>query len=180
MSSKNKKVLVTGVAGFLGSHLSEKLANLGYDVIGIDNMIGGYEDNIPKKIKFFKIDCCEFEQVKKVMKGIDVVYHCAATAHEGLSVFSPYEITKNNYLASVSIFSAAVNEKVKRIIFCSSMARYGDQQAPFDETMKPKPIDPYAISKVASEEVLKNLCELNNIEWVIAIPQHNWTKTKVR
>ena len=172
MSSKNKKVLVTGVAGFLGSHLSEKLANLGYDVIGIDNMIGGYEDNIPKKIKFFKIDCCEFEQVKKVMKGIDVVYHCAATAHEGLSVFSPYEITKNNYLASVSIFSAAVNEKVKRIIFCSSMARYGDQQAPFDETMKPKPIDPYAISKVASEEVLKNLCELNNIEWVIAIP-HN-------
>ena len=172
MSSKNKKVLVTGVAGFLGSHLSEKLANSGYDVTGIDNMIGGYEDNIPKTIKFFKIDCCEFDQVKKVMKGIDVVYHCAATAHEGLSVFSPYEITKNNYLASVSIFSAAVNEKVERIIFCSSMARYGDQQAPFNESMKPKPIDPYAISKVASEEVLKNLCELNNIEWVIAVP-HN-------
>ena len=65
------------------------------------------------------------------MKSIDVVYHCAATAREGLSVFSPYEITKNNYLASVSIFSAEVNEKVKRIIFCSSMARYGDQQTPF-------------------------------------------------
>ena len=106
------------------------------------------------------------------MKNVEVVYHCAATAHEGLSVFSPYEITKNNYLASVSIFSAAVNAKVKRIIFCSSMARYGDQAAPFTEKMKPKPVDPYAISKVASEEVLKNLCELNGIEWVIAIP-HN-------
>ena len=106
------------------------------------------------------------------MKGVDIVYHCAATAHEGLSVFSPFEITKNNYLASVSIFSAAVNEKVKRIIFCSSMARYGDQKAPFTEKMKPKPVDPYAISKVAAEEVLKNLCELNKIEWVIAIP-HN-------
>jgi UDP-glucose 4-epimerase len=106
------------------------------------------------------------------MKNIDVVFHCAATAHEGLSVFSPYEITKNNYLASVSIFSAAVNEKVKRIIFCSSMARYGGQQSPFIETMKPTPVDPYAISKVASEAVLKNLCELNNIEWVIAVP-HN-------
>ena len=106
------------------------------------------------------------------MSGVDVVYHCAATAHEGLSVFSPYEITKNNYLASVSIFSAAVNKKVDRIVFCSSMARYGDQQTPFTEAMKPKPVDPYAISKVAAEEVLKNLCELNGIEWVIAIP-HN-------
>ena len=65
------------------------------------------------------------------MKNVDIVYHCAATAHEGLSVFSPFEITKNNYLASVSIFSAAINEKVKRIIFCSSMARYGDQTTPF-------------------------------------------------
>ena len=106
------------------------------------------------------------------MKGVQIVYHCAATAHEGLSVFSPYEITKNNYLASVSIFSAAVNEKVKRIIFCSSMARYGSQKYPFTETMKPKPVDPYAISKVAAEQVLINLCELNKIEWVIAVP-HN-------
>ena len=172
MSSKSKKILVTGVAGFLGSHLSEKLVELGHKVIGIDNMIGGYDDNVPKNIEFHNFDCCDFQKIKSLMKGIDVVYHCAATAHEGLSVFSPYEITKNNYLASVSIFSAAVNEKVKRIIFCSSMARYGDQKAPFTEKMKPKPVDPYAISKVASEEVLKNLCELNKIEWVIAIP-HN-------
>ena len=172
MSIKNQKILVTGAAGFLGSHLSEKLADMGYKVVGIDNMIGGYDDNVPKNIEFYNLDCCNFNEVKKIMKGVNVVYHCAATAHEGLSVFSPFEITKNNYLASVSIFSAAVNAKVNRIIFCSSMARYGDQQAPFTEKMKPKPVDPYAISKVASEEVLKNLCELNGIEWVIAIP-HN-------
>ena len=172
MSFIKKKILVTGAAGFLGSHLSEKLAILGHDVIGIDNMIGGYEDNIPKNIKFKKIDCCDFDQVKVIMKDIEIVYYCAATAHEGLSVFSPVAITKNNYLASVSIFTAAVNEKVERIIFCSSMARYGDQLSPFSETMKPKPVDPYAISKVASEEVLKNLCDLNGIEWVIAVP-HN-------
>ena len=71
----------------------------------------------PKNIKFHKIDCCEFENINNIMNNIDVVYHCAATAHEGLSVFSPFEITKNNYLASVSIFTAAVNKKVKRIIF---------------------------------------------------------------
>ena len=170
--SKKEKILVTGAAGFLGSHLSEKLALMGHDVIGVDSMIGGYKDNVPKNITFYKMDCCDLKEVQKIIKDIDVVYHCAATAHEGLSVFSPYEITKNNYLASVSIFSAAVNAKVKRIIFCSSMARYGGQQTPFTENMKPTPVDPYAISKVASEEVLKNLCELNNIEWVIAVP-HN-------
>ena len=170
--TKSLKILITGVAGFLGSHLAERLANMNHKVIGIDNMIGGYRDNVPRNIEFHEIDCCNLNKVKGVMKGIDVVYHCAATAHEGLSVFSPYEITKNNYLASISIFTAAVNEKVKRIIFCSSMARYGDQKTPFTENMKPRPVDPYAISKVAAEEVLANLCELNGIEWVIAVP-HN-------
>ena len=169
---KKNKILVTGAAGFLGSHLSERLANDGNLVIGIDNMKGGYKDNIPKNITFFETDCCDLKKIQNIIKGVDVVYHCAATAHEGLSVFSPYEITKNNFLASVSIFSAAVNEKVKRIIFCSSMARYGAQQTPFLETMKPLPVDPYAISKVAAEDVLINLCELNDIEWVIAVP-HN-------
>jgi len=124
MSFNKKKILVTGAAGFLGSHLSEKLSCLGHDVIGIDNMIGGYEDNVPKNIEFHKVDCCDFEKIKSIMKNINIVYHCAATAHEGLSVFSPFEITKNNYLASVSIFTASVNERVDRIIFCSSMARY--------------------------------------------------------
>ncbi len=166
------KILVTGAAGFLGSHLSERLASDGHTVIGVDNMTGGYQDNIPKNIKFFNFDCCDLESMNKVMGGVDVVYHCAATAHEGLSVFSPYEIGKNNFLSSVSVFSAAISKKVKRIIFCSSMARYGSQKTPFNEKMVPKPIDPYGISKVAAEDILKNLCDLNNIEWVIAVP-HN-------
>ena len=172
MSKKEQKILVTGVAGFLGSHLAEHLIKMNHKVVGVDNMIGGYEDNIPKEVEFFNFDCCDLNKMNKAMNNVDVVYHCAATAHEGLSVFSPYEITKNNYLASVSVFTAAVSHKVKRIIFCSSMARYGSQQTPFTENMKPQPVDPYAISKVAAEDVLINLCELNNIEWVIAVP-HN-------
>ena len=172
MNKSSRKILVTGVAGFLGSHLAEKLEKMGHQIVGVDNMIGGYMDNIPKNIKFFEFDCCDLKKMNNAMKNIDAVYHCAATAHEGLSVFSPYEITKNNFLASVSVFTAAVSNKVKRIIFCSSMARYGDQKTPFTEDMKPKPVDPYAISKVAAENVLTNLCELNKIEWVIAVP-HN-------
>ena len=96
--------LVTGVAGFLGSHLAQKLSTMGHEIVGIDNMIGGYEDNIPQNITFHKNDCCDYEKMHSYMKGVDAVYHCAATAHEGLSVFSPYEIGKNNFLASVSMF----------------------------------------------------------------------------
>jgi len=172
MNKLPRKILVTGVAGFLGSHLAEKLSEMNFMVVGIDNMSGGYKDNVPKNVEFFNFDCCDLNKMKKAMKHVEVVYHCAATAHEGLSVFSPFEITKNNFLASVSVFTAAISNKVKRIVFCSSMARYGDQQTPFNEEMKPKPVDPYAISKVAAENVLMNLCELNNIEWVIAVP-HN-------
>ena len=73
MSSKSRKVLVTGVAGFLGSHLAEKLVKLGHEVVGIDNMLGGYEDNVPKKIQFHKIDCCDFEKIKSIMKGFDII-----------------------------------------------------------------------------------------------------------
>ena len=167
-----KKIIVTGAAGFLGSHLCEKLLDLHHKVIGIDNMIGGSLDNLPKNLEFHKIDCCDFQKLNKIMKNIDVVYHCAATAHEGLSVFSPVENTKNNYLATVSVITAGINNKVSRIVYCSSMARYGNQSTPFTEDMIPSPVDPYGISKVAGEDVLKSLCNLNNIEWVIAVP-HN-------
>ena len=172
MSNSKLKIFITGAAGFLGSHLAEHLAKMVHKIIGVDNMIGGYEDNIPRNIEFHKTDCCDLTKMRELMKDVDIVYHCAATAHEGLSVFSPYAITKNNYLASVSVFSAAITHKVKRIIYCSSMARYGSQKTPFTESMAPLPEDPYGISKVAAENVLINLCELNDIEWVIAVP-HN-------
>jgi|TARA_B100001964_G_C14228388_1_gene598841 UDP-glucose 4-epimerase len=167
-----KKVLVTGVAGFLGSHLVDSLLKKNLHIVGIDNFIGGYEDNVSKHIEFHNIDCCDLNKLNSIMNEVVAVYHCAATAHEGLSVFSPCEITKNNYQASVSVFSSAINHRVKRIIFCSSMARYGAQKIPFHEDQIPDPLDPYGISKVAAEKVLINLCELNNIEWVIAVP-HN-------
>ena len=112
--SDKKKILVTGVAGFLGSHLAERFIKLGHEVIGIDNMIGGYEDNIPNKIKFYNFDCCDLKNIDFIMKKVDVVYHCAATAHEGLSVFSPIEITKNNYLASITIITSAINHFMKK------------------------------------------------------------------
>ena len=166
------KIYITGIAGFLGSHLAKRLINLGHEISGNDSMIQGDLDNLPKNINFHETDCCNFEEMSKNLKEIDVVYHCAATAHEGLSVFSPNFITKNIYQASVSIITASIVNKVKRFVFCSSMARYGNQKAPFHEDMFPKPEDPYGIAKVAVEETLKLLCEVHSMDYNIAVP-HN-------
>jgi UDP-glucose 4-epimerase len=166
------KIFITGIAGFLGSHLADRMISLGHTVAGNDTLIGGYIDNVPRQAKFFQIDCCDIEAMTKAMQGSDVVYHCAATAHEGLSIFSPSFITRNIFQASVTTISAAIQNKVKRFIYCSSMARYGNQEYPFKENQSPRPVDPYAIAKVAGEDVLKCLAELNNMEWIIAVP-HN-------
>jgi UDP-glucose 4-epimerase len=174
-----RRILVTGVAGFLGSHLADHLIDDGFEVVGIDNMIGGDLENVNPKVKFSNLDCCDLEKLNILCMNIDIIFHCAATAHEGLSVFSPNEIVKNNFLATTAVVTAGVNNKVKRIIYCSSMARYGHQKTPFTEDMQTNPVDPYGISKVAAEEVLKVLCNLNKIEWVIAVP-HNIIGPKQR
>jgi len=174
-----QRVLVTGVAGFLRTQLADHLIKGGFEVIGIDNMIGGDLENVNQKVIFQNLDCCNLEELNIICKNIDIIFHCAATAHEGLSVFSPNEIVKNNFLATTVVVTAAINNKVKRIIYCSSMARYGHQKTPFTEDMRPDPVDPYGISKVASEELLKVLCNLNKIEWVIAVP-HNIIGPKQR
>lgn len=166
------KIFITGIGGFLGSHLANKMIQLGHKVAGNDTLIGGYIDNVPEEADFYLEDCCDNKRMTEIMKGCDVVFHTAATAHEGLSIFSPDFITKNIFQASVSTISAAIQNKVSRIVYCSSMARYGSQEHPFSETSPCKPVDPYGIAKVAAEDVLKILCNLNNIDWIIAVP-HN-------
>jgi len=81
------KILVTGVAGFLGSRLAERLRDQGHEIIGNDNLTSGYKDNIPEGIEFHKTDCRDFEGMKKISKSVDILYHCAAYPYEGLSVF---------------------------------------------------------------------------------------------
>lgn len=166
------KVFITGIAGFLGSHLADRMLSLGHEVAGNDNMIGGYFDNIPKGVTFYLADCRNVEKMTEIMRGSDVICHAAATAHEGLSVFSPDFITKNIYQASVATISAAIQNKVKRFVYCSSMARYGNIQAPFFEDMTPKPTDPYGVAKLAGEDTLRILAETHGMEWNIAVP-HN-------
>lgn len=172
------KIFITGVAGFLGSHLADAMIADGHEVVGIDNYIGGDPQNISHLLmlptfKFYQFDCNSFDSVRQVMAGCDIVYHCAATAYEGLSVFSPHIVTQNIVTAATGVFSAAIANKVKRIVHCSSMARYGAGMPPFREDVTcPVPQDPYGIGKVCAEEMLINLCGTHGIEYVIAVP-HN-------
>ncbi|MEK7180795.1 MAG: NAD-dependent epimerase/dehydratase family protein [Patescibacteria group bacterium] len=169
----SRTIFITGVAGFLGSYLGERFLEHGHRVVGVDNLLGGYLDNVPQGVEFYTYDCADRAAMKHIMKGVDIVYHCAATAYEGLSVFSPHLITRNIYDITVSVLSAGIANEVKRFVFCSSMARYGTQEkVPFTEDMTPKPQDPYGIAKYASELTLKNLSETHGIEYVVAVP-HN-------
>jgi UDP-glucose 4-epimerase len=166
-------IFITGIAGFLGSNLAEYYCKKNFKVSGCDNLVGGSLDNIDlNKINFFKADCEDFEKMKKIMTGVDVLCHSAAYAHEGLSTFSPVLISNNNVTGSVSVFTAAIINNVKRIVYCSSMARYGNIKIPFREDDELKPVDPYGVSKVAAENILKILSKTHNIQYNIAVP-HN-------
>lgn len=167
------RIFITGMAGFLGSHLVDAMVEEGHEVVGCDNLIGGYRDNVPDGAEFYEEDCNNFDKMKELLKGVDIVYHTACTAYEGLSVFSPKLVAENTYLNTVSMASAAIANNVKRFVTCSSMARYGTQEVvPFTEDMIPKPQDPYGISKYSAEIVLRNLCDVHGMELVIAVP-HN-------
>jgi len=167
------KICITGVAGFLGSHLADRMIELGYEVIGIDNLDGGLIENVNSKVKFYKENCNNLEKMKILMKDCDVVFHGACTAHDGFSLFAPYHITNNTFQITMSVLSAAVSNKVKKFIYCSSMARYGAQpQIPYKECMECLPTTPYGVAKYASELVIKQICKLNNINYTIIVP-HN-------
>jgi len=171
--AEKRTYFITGVAGFLGSHLAERFLSQGHRVIGVDNLVGGYLDNVLPGVEFYAINCNNRAELADVMKGVDVVYHCAAYAYEGLSVFSPHVVTENIFGATISTISAAISNKVTRFIYCSSMARYGTQPTvPFTEDMTPLPQDPYGIAKYAGELALRNLCETHGMDFVIAVP-HN-------
>ena len=166
------KVFVSGAAGFLGSHLADAFIRTGHEVVGCDNMIGGELQNLPEGIQFEQADCCDVEAMKRLLKGTDIVYHCAAIATEGLSVFSPTLIAKHVYENTAGILAGAATSKVKRFVYCSSMARYGQGKPPFQEDQRAAPVDPYGISKYAGELLVANIAETHGFEYTIAVP-HN-------
>lgn len=181
------KIWITGIAGFLGSHLRDALIDEGHIVYGNDNLICGDIGNVQNHVdsqsgaNMALSDCRDFQRMKDILAiwKPDVVVHCAATAHEGYSSFSPSFITQNIYEASVATFSAAIESGVKRIVYMSSMSRYGIGNPPFSEGDIPKPVDPYGIAKVAAEDTLRVLANTHGVKYSILVP-HNIIGTRQR
>ena len=157
------KVFVSGVAGFLGSHLADAFIHRGHEVVGCDNMIGGDLQNLPEGIQFEEADCGDVDRMKPLLAGVDLVYHCGAIATEGLSVFSPAIIAKHVYANTAGLLAAAASKRVGRFVYCSSMARYGHGNPPFREDQRAAPIDPYGIAKYAGELLVQNVCDTHGM-----------------
>lgn len=165
------KILVTGAAGFLGSWVADSLHDLGHEVVGLDNLVGGSEENVSRTYRKADILCPK--EVIAACGGCDTVYHCAALAYEGLSVFSPRMIVDNIVTGTVNVAVCAINAGVKRFVNCSSMARYGNAQPPFIEDHTAAiPEDPYGLAKLCAEDQLNLLGRVHGMQVVHAVP-HN-------
>ena len=154
-----KRILITGIAGLLGSRLADWIIkNTKHKVIGIDDLSGGFLENINRKVQFYKFNLIDLEALKGVFEKekIDIVYHFAAYAAEGLSPFIRKFNYENNVIASSNLITCSIEHNIKRFVFASSMAVYGDKyEPPFDEELIQSPIDPYGIAKYAVEMDLK-------------------------
>ena len=168
-------ILITGVAGLIGSQLADWiLENTDHQVTGIDDLSGGYKQNIHERVDFFEIDLVE-GSIDNCFKNAkpDYVYHLAAYAAEGLSPFIRSYNYKNNLVATSRVINECIKNEVKRLIFTSSMAVYGHGDGGiFNETQTPNPIDPYGIAKMACEKDIQVAGEQHKLDWCIIRP-HN-------
>lgn len=167
--------LVTGCAGFMGSHVAEELLRMGHRVVGLDDLSGGFLDNNPPGVEFCRGSVCDPDTVNGIFARheISYVFHLAAYAAEGLSHFIKRFNYTNNLIGSVNLINAAVNAGTTRcFVFTSSIAVYGRNQTPMTEEMTPAPEDPYGIAKYAVEQDLRESHEMFGLNYVIFRP-HN-------
>jgi UDP-glucose 4-epimerase len=166
--------LVTGGAGFMGSHVAERLLEVGHDVVVLDDLSGGFLDNVPQPAKFVEGSVLDHKLLRGLFDkyNFTYIYHLAAYAAEGLSHFIKRFNYQNNLIGSVNLINEAVNHNVKCFVFTSSIAVYGAGQTPLTENMIPVPEDSYGIAKLAVEQELKVSHEMFGLEYVVFRP-HN-------
>lgn len=166
--------LVTGGAGFMGSHVAEQLLRMGHEVVVLDDLSGGFRENVPNGATFVQGTILDHGLIDCLFDGheFDYVFHLAAYAAEGLSHFIKRFNYNNNLIGSVNLINAALNHNVKRFVFTSSIAVYGAGQSPMSEDMIPIPEDSYGIAKLAVEQELRVSHEMFGLDYVIFRP-HN-------
>lgn len=170
-----QKALVTGGAGFIGSHVADHLVRRGYEVTVLDDLSGGFADNVPQGASFVQGSINDVPLVNSMFetRRFDYVFHLAAYAAEGLSHFIKRFNYNNNLIGSVNLIDAAVNYGVRCFIFTSSIAVYGTSpELPMTEETAPHPEDPYGIAKLAVEQELRVCKEMFDLDYIIFRP-HN-------
>ena len=172
--SQKKNVLVTGAAGFIGSFVVDEAIRLGFNVIALDDLSGGFLSNVNPKAKFVKGSINNVKLINDLFRRyhFKYVYHLAAYAAEGLSHFIKRFNYENNLIGSVNLINASIHWNVECFVFTSSIAVYGKNQLPMRENMTPEPEDPYGIAKFAVEQELKVSHEMFGLNYVIFRP-HN-------
>lgn len=166
-------ILVTGGAGFIGSHLTDFLVNEGHQVRVLDNLSGGYTRNVNPKALFTEGDLRNKKDCELAVKGVQTIFHLGAHAAEMQSVFTPIYNAETDYIGFLNLLVSAINEDVQTFVFTTSMARYGTQQKlPITEDQPTNPQDPYGICKVASERLLQVYNNVFGFNYVIIVP-HN-------
>jgi UDP-glucose 4-epimerase len=168
------RALVTGAAGFIGSHVVEGCQTLGMEVVATDDLSGGFAENVPAAAVFVEGDLRDPAFVASLWRHApyDFIYHIGAYAAEGLSHFVRRFNYDTNLLASVNLINQAIIHRVERFIFTSSIAVYGSGQTPMREGQTPEPEDPYGISKYAVELDLKAAHKMFGLDYTIFRP-HN-------
>ncbi|HEX9512014.1 MAG TPA: NAD-dependent epimerase/dehydratase family protein [Puia sp.] len=168
------KSLITGGAGFIGSHVVKHCLALGHEVVVLDDLSGGFEDHIPEGALFVQGSVVDHELVTELFEEhrFDYVYHLAAYAAEGLSHFIRRFNYNNNLVGSINLINESIKHKVKCFVFTSSIAVYGKGQLPMSEEMTPEPEDPYGVSKYAVELDLRSAHEMFGLNYVVFRP-HN-------
>lgn len=165
---KYRKVLVTGGAGFIGSHLARSLLESGVEVRIIDNLSMGRKENIPEGAEFILGDILDSEKVLSCLEGIDAVFHLAAKVSIRSSVEGFSDDARNNIMGTLNMLDCIKNSGVKKLIYASSMAVYADSPKPdpVSEKYTTEPISPYGISKLASEKYCLNLADTFGIDTI--------------
>jgi UDP-glucose 4-epimerase len=168
------QVLVTGGAGFMGSHVAEELLKMGHQVWVIDDLSGGFVENTPTGTHFVEGSILDERLLEKLFEEcqFEYVFHLAAYAAEGLSHFIKRFNYQNNLIGSVNLINLSILQEVKCFVFTSSIAVYGKNQMPTLETMRPEPEDPYGIAKFAVEQELQVSNEMFGLPYIVFRP-HN-------
>ncbi len=166
--------LVTGGAGFIGAHVTNDLINLGHQIVVLDDLSGGFQDNVHSEATFIKGSITDVELIERLFleHDFEYVYHLAAYAAEGLSHFIRRFNYENNLIGSVNLINASIKHDIECFVFTSSIAVYGALEPPMREDQFPHPEDPYGVAKFAVEQDLRAAHDMFGLDYVVFRP-HN-------